>query len=77
MIICYSLPFCEAVVLEALRIFMANTLGVAHRALRSTKLCGFDIPKVNLCDISFTVIHKDNSPTGHNARWVVSWNDDG
>lgn len=56
---------------------MANTLGVAHRALRSTKLCGFDIPKVNLCDISFTVIHKDNSPTGHNARWVVSWNDDG
>lgn len=25
---------------------MANTLGVAHRALRSTKLCGFDIPKV-------------------------------
>uniref|UniRef100_A0A336LKB5 CSON011448 protein n=1 Tax=Culicoides sonorensis TaxID=179676 RepID=A0A336LKB5_CULSO len=40
-----NLPFCEAVVLEALRVFMANTLGVAHRALRPTKLCGFDIPK--------------------------------
>ncbi|XP_063701770.1 probable cytochrome P450 303a1 [Culicoides brevitarsis] len=40
-----NLPLCEAVVLEALRIFMANTLGIAHRALRSTKLCGFDIPK--------------------------------
>ncbi|XP_062551020.1 probable cytochrome P450 303a1 isoform X1 [Armigeres subalbatus] len=40
-----NLPYCEAVVLEALRMFMANTFGIPHRALRDTKLCGYDIPK--------------------------------
>lgn len=42
----FSLPYCEAVVLEALRMFMANTFGIPHRALRDTKLCGYNIPKV-------------------------------
>ncbi|XP_055643130.1 probable cytochrome P450 303a1 [Toxorhynchites rutilus septentrionalis] len=40
-----SMPFTEAVVLEALRMFMSNTFGIPHRALRNTKLCGYDIPK--------------------------------
>lgn len=40
------MPYCEATVLEALRMFMANTFGIPHRALRDTKLRGFDIPKV-------------------------------
>lgn len=41
-----SLPYCEAVIQEALRLFMAHTFGIPHRALRDTKLCGYDIPKV-------------------------------
>lgn len=40
-----NMPYCEAVVMEALRMFMANTFGIPHRALRDTKLCGYDIPK--------------------------------
>ncbi|XP_055599071.1 probable cytochrome P450 303a1 [Uranotaenia lowii] len=40
-----NMPYCEAVVLESLRMFMSNTFGIPHRALRDTKLCGYDIPK--------------------------------
>ncbi|XP_058820526.1 probable cytochrome P450 303a1 isoform X2 [Topomyia yanbarensis] len=40
-----NMPYCEAVVYEALRMFMSNTFGIPHRALRDTKLCGYDIPK--------------------------------
>lgn len=39
------MPYCEAIVLESVRFFMVNTFGIAHRALRDTKLCGFDIPE--------------------------------
>jgi len=39
------MPYCEAIVFEALRMFMGHTFGIAHRALRDTKLSGFDIPK--------------------------------
>ncbi|XP_031631252.1 probable cytochrome P450 303a1 [Contarinia nasturtii] len=40
-----KMPFCEASVLEGIRMFMGYTFGVPHRALRDTKLCGFNIPK--------------------------------
>lgn len=40
------MPYCEAVILETLRLFMGHTFGIPHRALRDTKLRGFDIPKV-------------------------------
>uniref|UniRef100_A0A8D8PBE5 Probable cytochrome P450 303a1 n=3 Tax=Culex pipiens TaxID=7175 RepID=A0A8D8PBE5_CULPI len=40
-----NMPYCEAVVMEGLRMFMSNTFGIPHRALRDTKLCGYDIPK--------------------------------
>lgn len=40
------MPYSEAVILEALRLFMAHTFGIPHRALRDTKLRGYDIPKV-------------------------------
>ncbi|XP_053696988.1 probable cytochrome P450 303a1 [Sabethes cyaneus] len=40
-----NMPYSEAVVLESLRMFMSNTFGIPHRALRDTQLCGYDIPK--------------------------------
>ncbi|XP_065357967.1 probable cytochrome P450 303a1 [Calliphora vicina] len=40
-----KLPYCEAIVLEALRMFMGNTFGIPHRALRNTRLSGYEIPK--------------------------------
>lgn len=39
------MPFCEAVVLEGLRMFMGNTFGIPHRAMADTELCGHFIPK--------------------------------
>lgn len=41
------MPYCEAVALEGLRFFMGHTFGIPHRALKDTKLCGYDIPKVS------------------------------
>lgn len=41
----FRLPFCEAVVLEGLRIFMGNTFGIPHRALEDTHLAGYFVPK--------------------------------
>lgn len=40
-----SMPYCEAVVLEGLRIFMSNTFGIPHRALADTHIKGYFIPK--------------------------------
>lgn len=42
------MPYCEATVLEAVRMFMGYTFGIPHRALRDTTLCGYHIPKVKL-----------------------------
>uniref|UniRef100_A0A1B0FH35 Cytochrome P450 303a1 n=1 Tax=Glossina morsitans morsitans TaxID=37546 RepID=A0A1B0FH35_GLOMM len=39
------LPYCEAIVLEAVRMFMGNTFGIPHRALCDTRLSGYEIPK--------------------------------
>lgn len=39
------MPYCEAIVVESVRTFMRNTFGIAHRALKDTKLSSFDIPK--------------------------------
>lgn len=40
-----KLPYCEAIVLEAVRMFMGNTFGIPHRALCNTRLSGYEIPK--------------------------------
>lgn len=42
------MPYCEAAVLEGVRMFMGYTFGIPHRALRDTTLCGYHIPKVKL-----------------------------
>lgn len=41
------MPYCEAAVLEGVRMFMGHTFGIPHRALRDTKFRGFNIPKVS------------------------------
>uniref|UniRef100_A0A182YQN3 Uncharacterized protein n=1 Tax=Anopheles stephensi TaxID=30069 RepID=A0A182YQN3_ANOST len=43
-----TMPYCEATTLEGLRLFMSNTFGIPHRALKDTTLCGYNIPKVSL-----------------------------
>lgn len=43
------MPYCEAAVLEGVRMFMGHTFGIPHRALRDTKFRGFNIPKVSKC----------------------------
>lgn len=40
------MPYCEAAVLEGVRMFMGHTFGIPHRALRDTKFRGYHIPKV-------------------------------
>lgn len=40
------MPYCEGVVLEALRFFTGNSFGIPHRSLCDTKLAGYTIPKV-------------------------------
>ena len=47
------MPYCEATVLESLRMFMSNTFGIPHRALKDTNLCGFNIPKDTMLVASF------------------------
>lgn len=39
------MPYCEGIVLESTRFFMGNTFGIAHRALKDSQLCGYDVPK--------------------------------
>lgn len=53
------MPYCEAIALESLRIFMSYTFGIAHRALRNTKLCGYDIPKDTMVIASFSDMMND------------------
>lgn len=42
-----NLPYCDAIVHEGLRFFMGHTFGVPHRALKDTRLCGYNIPEVS------------------------------
>lgn len=39
------MPYCDAIAQESIRMFMKYTFGIAHRALRDTKLSGYDIPE--------------------------------
>ena len=45
--ICYfSMPYCEAVLTEVLRIRPIATIAVPHSNVRDAKFRGYDIPKV-------------------------------
>lgn len=48
-----QMPYMQAIVLEALRVFAAHTLAIPHRSLRNTRVLGYEIPKV------FKIKHKD------------------
>lgn len=40
-----NLPYMEGIVLEAVRFFVGHTFGLPHRAIKDTRLCGYNIPK--------------------------------
>ncbi|XP_034098382.1 probable cytochrome P450 303a1 [Drosophila albomicans] len=40
-----KLPYCEAITMEAVRMFMLHTFGIPHRAVCDTRLSGYEIPK--------------------------------
>ena len=54
------MPYCEAIVLEALRTFMSFTFGIAHRCLKDTKLSGYDIPKDTMVVAMFSGMMTDS-----------------
>ncbi|KAG4073807.1 hypothetical protein HA402_001031 [Bradysia odoriphaga] len=55
------MPYCEAVILEGLRIFLGNTFGLPHRALQDTVLCGYKIPKDSIVIACFAGMMMDSS----------------
>jgi cytochrome P450 len=57
----HSMPYCEAIVLESLRAFVGPAVGIAHRAMRDTTLCGFDIPKDTMMISIFDEMTHDSS----------------
>ncbi|KAG5675207.1 hypothetical protein PVAND_005131 [Polypedilum vanderplanki] len=54
-----NLPYCEAIVFESLRAFTFYAMGIAHRAIADTKLCGFDIPKNTMLISIFNPLNRD------------------
>lgn len=54
------MPYCEAIVYETIRMFMSYTFGIAHRALKDTKLNGYDIPKDTMVVGMFHSIMNDS-----------------
>lgn len=54
------MPYCEAIVTESIRVFMSFTFGIAHRALRDTKLSGYDIPRDTMVVANFEGLLNDS-----------------
>ncbi|XP_055379657.1 probable cytochrome P450 303a1 [Condylostylus longicornis] len=59
-----NLPYCDAIVHEAIRFFMGYTFGVPHRALVNTRLSGYNIPKNTMVIACFhgMLMDEDNFP---------------
>lgn len=68
------MPYCEAIVLEGVRMFMGYTFGIPHRALRDTKFRGYNIPKVCLV-FKNQILHfiHLNHFVGHNDDCLFLW----
>uniref|UniRef100_A0A1I8PM70 Cytochrome P450 303a1 n=1 Tax=Stomoxys calcitrans TaxID=35570 RepID=A0A1I8PM70_STOCA len=71
-----KLPYCEGIVLEGVRMFMGNTFGIPHRALRDTRLSGYDIPKNTMVVACFRgmLMSPANFPQPHKfmpERYIV------
>ncbi|KAK9500817.1 hypothetical protein O3M35_002007 [Rhynocoris fuscipes] len=58
-----NLPYVECIVYESLRHFMGRTFSIPHRALKNTKLGGYDIPKDTM------VIANFNGPLMDKELW--------
>ncbi|KAJ9580644.1 hypothetical protein L9F63_024179 [Diploptera punctata] len=56
-----NMPYMEATVLEAVRVFMGKTFSIPHRALKDTELQGYNIPKdtMVICNFSGTLMDKE------------------
>ncbi|KAL4717752.1 hypothetical protein ACJJTC_000901 [Scirpophaga incertulas] len=54
-----NMPYCSAFVHESVRHFMGRTIGVPHRALRNTKLEGYNIPEDTMIVSNYTNILMD------------------
>ncbi|XP_044732290.1 probable cytochrome P450 303a1 [Chrysoperla carnea] len=54
-----QMPYMNAFVLESVRMFMFRAFGVPHRALRDTKLLGYDIPKDTMVLANFYGVLRD------------------
>lgn len=59
-----QLRYTEAVVCEILRMSTVAPLGIAHRALNTTRLGKFIIPKDTLAMVSLHTLHKDKEYWG-------------
>lgn len=49
----FRMPYCEAVILEGLRVFVGNTFAIPHRAMQDTVLAGYNVPKVVFLFLTF------------------------
>ncbi|XP_073974032.1 probable cytochrome P450 303a1 [Rhodnius prolixus] len=58
-----NMPYIEGIVYESVRHFMGRTYSIPHRALKDTKLCGYDIPKDTM------VIANFNGPLMEKELW--------
>lgn len=53
------MPYMEALTLESIRMFMGRTFSIPHRALRDTKLLGYEIPKDTMVIANFNCVLMD------------------
>lgn len=55
------MPYTEAIVQEGLRVFMSNTFGIPHRAVRDTSINGFSVPKDTMVVAGFFGMTRDQN----------------
>nr|UBY12684.1 CYP15C1 [Anticarsia gemmatalis] len=59
-----NMPYTEACIRETMRYDTMVPLGVPHRAMKDTKLGGFDIPENTMVSPNLTMLHMDESIWG-------------
>ncbi|KAK9712229.1 Cytochrome P450 [Popillia japonica] len=55
-----NMPYMEGIVYESIRMFIGRGLGIPHRALKDTTLCGYTIPKDTMVIPNFYGILQGN-----------------
>ncbi|CAH2071570.1 unnamed protein product, partial [Iphiclides podalirius] len=59
-----NMPYTEACLREAMRIDSLVPLGVPHRAMRDTKLDGYDVPADTMVSVNYVALHMDKEIWG-------------